>query len=207
MLEARGEHHRLDRPRGNHDRDHPLSDRRRHRPLSERGGPPANHACSANGPISTTATWPTKSSIWRPTAARRRACSCWCSTRERVVGASTGVPMADETDDFKRPFLAQGYRSGADLLFRRVGAAAGVSRSRSGRALLQRARGLRPRPGPLHPRRLLRRRASAGPPAPSAGPHPIGCLLGAPRLSQAPATRPRPTPGRIWTSSSQAPSP
>jgi len=27
----------------------------------------------------------------------------------RIVGASTGVPMADETEEFKRPFLAQGY--------------------------------------------------------------------------------------------------
>lgn len=27
----------------------------------------------------------------------------------RVVGASTGVPMADETEAFKRPFLARGY--------------------------------------------------------------------------------------------------
>lgn len=27
---------------------------------------------------------------------------------ERVVGASTGVPMADETDEFKRPFIARG---------------------------------------------------------------------------------------------------
>jgi len=28
---------------------------------------------------------------------------------ERVVGASTGLPMADETEEFKRPFLSQGY--------------------------------------------------------------------------------------------------
>ncbi|MBK1718728.1 GNAT family N-acetyltransferase [Thiocystis violacea] len=28
---------------------------------------------------------------------------------DRVVGASTGVPMADETPDFKRPFLSQGH--------------------------------------------------------------------------------------------------
>lgn len=27
----------------------------------------------------------------------------------RVVGASTGLPLADETDDFKRPFVALGY--------------------------------------------------------------------------------------------------
>lgn len=29
--------------------------------------------------------------------------------QDRVVGASTGVPMADETEEFKRPFLEQGY--------------------------------------------------------------------------------------------------
>lgn len=29
-----------------------------------------------------------------------------------VVGASTAVPMADETDEFKRPFLAAGYDPG-----------------------------------------------------------------------------------------------
>jgi GNAT superfamily N-acetyltransferase len=28
---------------------------------------------------------------------------------DRVVGASTGLPMADETDDVKRPFLDNGY--------------------------------------------------------------------------------------------------
>lgn len=28
---------------------------------------------------------------------------------DRVIGASTGLPMADETDDFKRPFKAHGY--------------------------------------------------------------------------------------------------
>ncbi|NEV63318.1 GNAT family N-acetyltransferase [Thiorhodococcus minor] len=28
---------------------------------------------------------------------------------DRVIGASTGVPMVDETDDFKRPFEKQGY--------------------------------------------------------------------------------------------------
>lgn len=28
---------------------------------------------------------------------------------ETIVGASTGIPMADETEDFKRPFEAQGY--------------------------------------------------------------------------------------------------
>lgn len=27
----------------------------------------------------------------------------------KVVGAATGLPMADETDEFKRPFLANGY--------------------------------------------------------------------------------------------------
>lgn len=28
---------------------------------------------------------------------------------ERVIGVSTGVPMRDETDEFKAPFLARGY--------------------------------------------------------------------------------------------------
>jgi len=28
---------------------------------------------------------------------------------DRLVGASTGLPMRDETEDFKRPFLDQGY--------------------------------------------------------------------------------------------------
>lgn len=28
---------------------------------------------------------------------------------ERVVGMSTGVPMADETEEFKQPFIEQGY--------------------------------------------------------------------------------------------------
>lgn len=28
---------------------------------------------------------------------------------ERVIGASTGLPMADESDEFKRPFRAHGY--------------------------------------------------------------------------------------------------
>lgn len=28
---------------------------------------------------------------------------------KRVVGAATGIPMADETDDFKRPFAEKGY--------------------------------------------------------------------------------------------------
>jgi len=29
---------------------------------------------------------------------------------DQVVGAATGIPMADETDEFKQPFLDQGYQ-------------------------------------------------------------------------------------------------
>lgn len=28
---------------------------------------------------------------------------------DRVVGAATGIPMADETKEFKQPFIDQGY--------------------------------------------------------------------------------------------------
>ncbi len=36
---------------------------------------------------------------------------------ERVVGASTGVPMADETDEFKQPFIARGDDPGRIFYF------------------------------------------------------------------------------------------
>lgn len=43
---------------------------------------------------------------------------------ERVVGVSTGLPMADETEAFQRPLPRRGLGSGAHLLFRRIGVAA-----------------------------------------------------------------------------------
>lgn len=36
---------------------------------------------------------------------------------ERVVGMSTGVPMSDETDEFKQPFIEQGYDPEAIFYF------------------------------------------------------------------------------------------
>ena len=45
---------------------------------------------------------------------------------DKVVGASTGLPMEDETEEFQRPFAENGYDPATDLLLRRVGVAEGL---------------------------------------------------------------------------------